>query len=76
MLQGPATDLSIEAQEIIRLRQRIYEILAKHTGKPLEQIEKDCDRNRWMDAAETIDYGLADRILERMPDVTPPRKSE
>ena len=66
-LQGPATDLDIEAKEIIRLRQRIYEIIAKHTGKPLADIEKDCDRNKWLDAVEALDYGLADKVLERMP---------
>ena len=66
VLQGPATDLSIEAAEIIRLRRALYDILASRTGKPVEQIEKDCDRNKWLDAGETIDYGIADSILERM----------
>ena len=66
-LQGPATDLDIEAKEIIRLRQRIYGIIAKHTGKALADIEKDCDRNKWLDAVEALDYGLADNVLERMP---------
>ena len=66
VLQGPATDLSIEAEEIIRLRRALYDILAARTGKPGEQIEKDCDRNKWLDAGETIEYGIADKILERM----------
>jgi len=66
VLQGPATDLSIEAEEIIRLRQALYDILAARTGKSGEQVEKDCDRNKWLDAGETIDYGIADSILERM----------
>lgn len=66
VLQGPATDLSIEAAEIIRLRRALYDILASRSGKPVEQIEKDCDRNKWLDAGETIDYGIADSILERM----------
>ncbi len=70
-LQGPATDLSIEAQEIIRLRQRLYEIIGKHTGKDLATIEKDCDRNKWLDADEALEYGLADKIMERMPTVVP-----
>ncbi|HSW46056.1 MAG TPA: ATP-dependent Clp protease proteolytic subunit [Phycisphaerae bacterium] len=65
VLEGPATDLSIEAAEIIRLRVRLYEIIAKHSGKPLEQIERDCDRNKWLDAGEAVAYGLADTILDR-----------
>jgi len=69
VLEGPATDLSIEAQEIIRLRVRLYEIISSHTGKPLEQIEKDCDRNKWLDAQEAVDYGLADTILDRAPEM-------
>ena len=66
VMQGSATDLSIEAEEIIRLRQTLYRIISSRSGKPLEQVEKDCDRNKWFDAQETIDYGLADTMLERM----------
>jgi ATP-dependent Clp protease protease subunit len=66
LLRGSATDLSIEAKEIIRIRQRLYEILSKHTGKPVEQIQKDCDRNLWLDAHLAMEYGLADKILEQM----------
>jgi ATP-dependent Clp protease protease subunit len=68
VLTGPATDLDIEAQEILRLRERLYEILAERTGQSVDQIEKDCDRNKWLDAQQAIDYGTVDRILERMPD--------
>lgn len=71
VLEGPATDLSIEAAEIIRLRKRLYEIIAKHCNKPLDQIERDCDRNKWLDAQESIDYGLADKIMERAPEAPP-----
>jgi ATP-dependent Clp protease, protease subunit len=66
VLQGPATDLSIEAEEIIRLRKALYEIISARSGKPIESVEKDCDRNKWLDAQETVAYGLADTILERM----------
>jgi len=66
-LIAPATDLEIEAKEILRLRARIYSILAKHTGQSEEKIEKDCDRNLWLDAEEAIKYGLADRILQKAP---------
>jgi len=65
VLQGPATDLSIEAAEIVRLRKGLYQIISSRTGRPIEQVEKDCDRNKWLNAAETVEYGLADTVLER-----------
>ena len=69
VLQGTATDLDIEAKEILRLRSRIYSILAEHTGKNAEQIEKDCDRNLWLEADEAIEYGLVDRIIKKAPEI-------
>ena len=69
ILQGPATDLDIEAKEILRLRTRLYNILAQHTGQSPEKIEKDCDRNLWLEAEEAINYGLADRILQKAPEI-------
>jgi len=68
-LVGPATDLDIEAQEILRLRSRLYDILAKHTGQSAEKVEKDCDRNLWLGATEAIEYGLADRVLQKAPEI-------
>jgi ATP-dependent Clp protease protease subunit len=68
VIEGPATDLDIQAQEIIRIRQRLYDILHDHTGRPQDQLELDCDRNKWLDAQESIDYGLADAVLERAPE--------
>ncbi|MFA5293771.1 MAG: ATP-dependent Clp protease proteolytic subunit [Phycisphaerae bacterium] len=64
---GPATDLHIQAKEILRMRSRIYEILSHHTGKSVEKLTADCDRNLWLEAAETIEYGLADEILQKAP---------
>lgn len=69
ILEGPATDLDIEAKEILRLRARLYDILAKHTGQKPEGVEKDCDRNLWLDPEEAINYGLADRILQKAPEI-------
>ncbi|MDK1030922.1 MAG: ATP-dependent Clp endopeptidase proteolytic subunit ClpP [Planctomycetia bacterium] len=66
-VRGSATDISIQAEEIIRIRKRLNEILAKHTGNPLEQIEKDTDRDRFMTAKDAVDYGIADKVLEAMP---------
>jgi ATP-dependent Clp protease protease subunit len=76
VLEGPATDLSIEAAEIIRLRVRLYEIISKHSGQPMEKVEVDCDRNKWLDAQEAVDYGLADMILERIPEPLPKRTEQ
>jgi len=69
VLQGPATDLDIEAKEILRLRARLYNILAEHTGQNPEKIEKDCDRNLWLEAQEAIKYGLVDGILQKAPEI-------
>ena len=74
VLEGPATDLDIEAKEILRLRSRLYNILAGHTGQTPEKIEKDCDRNLWLEAEEAINYGLVDRILKKAPEIV--RKQE
>ncbi|MFB3891242.1 MAG: ATP-dependent Clp protease proteolytic subunit [Phycisphaerae bacterium] len=76
VLTGPATDLDIEAREILRLRRRIYEILAGGTGQNVDKIERDCDRNKWLDAREAVEYGCVDRILDRMPERPPQEKAE
>ena len=76
VLQGAATDLDIEAKEILRLRNRLYNILAEHTGQKPEKIEKDCDRNLWLEAEEAIRYGLADRILQKAPEITSGKADE
>jgi ATP-dependent Clp protease protease subunit len=68
VLQGPATDLGIEAQHMIRLRERLYKLMSQFTGKPAETIHRDFDRNKWLFAEEAVDYGVADRVLERAPD--------
>ncbi len=75
-VRGPATDLDIAAQELLRLRDSLYNILAKHTGQTAEKVEKDCDRNLWLEAAEAIDYGLADRILQKAPEIIRQEKQE
>jgi ATP-dependent Clp protease protease subunit len=75
-LIGPATDLDIEAKEILRLRARLYDILAQHTGQTTEKVEKDCDRNLWLDAAEAIEYGLADRVLQKAPEIVREQEQE
>ncbi len=68
VVTGPATDLDIEAKEIIRLRHRLYELLSEFTGRDIKAVEQDCDRNKWLDAGESVDYGIVDKVLENLPE--------
>jgi ATP-dependent Clp protease protease subunit len=61
--QGTASDISIQAQEILRLKDRLNEILAHHTGKDFEQIKSDTDRDRFLSAVEAKEYGLVDEVV-------------
>jgi ATP-dependent Clp protease, protease subunit len=71
VMQGTATDLSIEAKEMLRTRQEMYEIMAQHTGQSIDKIHKDCDRNLWLTADEAVAYGVVDKKLTRMPEIVP-----
>jgi ATP-dependent Clp protease, protease subunit len=66
-MEGTAADLAIHAKEVIRIKQRMNEILIKHTGQSLEKIQADTDRDNFMLADEAKSYGLIDHILEKMP---------
>jgi ATP-dependent Clp protease protease subunit len=68
VLQGPATDLGIEAQHMLRLRDRLYKLMADYTGKSPEVIHRDFDRNKWLFAEEAVAYGCADKVQDRAPD--------
>ena len=61
--QGQASDIEIEAQEIMKIKRELYEIIAEHTGKDFDQVWKDCDRDHWMIASEAKEYGLIDQVL-------------
>lgn len=61
--EGQASDIEIQAQEVMWLKQRLYEILAYHTDQDVDRIEEDADRNYWMSAEESADYGLVDNVL-------------
>ena len=61
--QGQASDIEIHAKEILYLRARLNEIMAKHTGQPIERIERDTDRDNFLSGAEAVDYGLVDKVL-------------
>jgi ATP-dependent Clp protease protease subunit len=62
-VQGTAADIEIQAQEILRTRQKLNEVLAHHTGQTVEKISDDVDRDRWMSPEEAVEYGLIDRVL-------------
>ena len=68
VLEGQATDLEIEAREMLRLRDQLYGVYANQTGKTLEFVAETCERNKWLSAQEMVEYGLTDRIVERLPD--------
>ena len=63
-LEGQATDIEIHAREIIRVKEEMNEILAHHTGKPLDKVKVDTDRDFWMTAEEAKEYGVVDTVLE------------
>lgn len=65
--RGPASDLKIELDEMMRTQKQLYQVLANHTGKDYDTITRDCDRNNWMDAEQSVAYGLVDKVLTRMP---------
>ena len=61
--QGQAADIQIQAEQILKTRARLNRILAENTGKPIEQIERDCDRDHWLTAEEAREYGLIDQVI-------------
>ncbi|HDH03851.1 MAG TPA: ATP-dependent Clp protease proteolytic subunit [Actinobacteria bacterium] len=62
-MQGQATDIAIHAEEVNRMRNQMNEILAKHSGHSVQEIASDTERDRWLPAAEAVEYGLIDRVL-------------
>jgi ATP-dependent Clp protease protease subunit len=66
-VQGQASDIDIQAREILKMRQRLNEILVKHTGQPLEKVAKDTDRDFYMSSEEAKEYGVVDEVFERRP---------
>jgi ATP-dependent Clp protease protease subunit len=68
IMEGQATDIEIEAREMLRLREIIYQIYTDNTGQSQEKIAEDCERNKWLGSDEMVAYGLADQVLERLPE--------
>lgn len=63
--EGQASDIEIQAREILKLKRELYEIIAFHSGNPVEKVEKDSDRDHWMTSQEAKDYGMIDEILQK-----------
>jgi len=63
--QGQASDILIHANEILKIKQRLNEIYSRHTGQPVDKIDKDLDRDRFMDPKEALEYGLIDKVIEK-----------
>jgi ATP-dependent Clp protease protease subunit len=72
--QGSAADIEIQAKEVLYLRQKLNELFAKHTGRPLSLIEQDIDRDRYMSAEEAVEYGIIDKVIQQKSEVDGARK--
>ena len=70
--QGQATDISIHAKEVLELKSRLNDIMAKHTGQPIRQIEQDLERDHFLGAAEALEYGLVDTVLAERKEMSRP----
>ena len=69
--QGQATDISIHANEVLELKRRLNEIMAKHTGQPVDRIEEDLERDRFMSANAAVEYGIVDTVLAERTEMKP-----
>jgi ATP-dependent Clp protease protease subunit len=74
--QGYAPDVEIQYKELKRIEDLLHHLLAQHTGQPVEQIAADFDRDRFMTAAEAVDYGLVDMVIEARPEKLPQKEEE
>ena len=68
--QGDATDIKIQMEQIIKTKERINKIISEETGRPLEQVEKDTDRDYWMSVDEAIEYGIVSKVISSVKDIT------
>jgi ATP-dependent Clp protease protease subunit len=73
---GSATEILLRTKEFLKIKKRMNELLAKHTGKPIEVIEKETDRDNFMSAPEAMEFGLVDHVLERVPSLPPRRPAQ
>jgi ATP-dependent Clp protease protease subunit len=70
---GPAADIAIQAREIVKTRERLNRIIEAGTGQPYERVEKDTDRDFWMNAEEALDYGIVGKVITSAAEILPPR---
>jgi ATP-dependent Clp protease protease subunit len=63
-VRGQASDIQIEAEEIVKMRERVNRIIARETGQPYDKVVKDTERNFWMNAEKAVEYGLVSKIIE------------
>lgn len=68
-IRGQATDIDIEAREIIKMRERLAQIIAAETGQPIERVRRDCERNYWMSAHEAIEYGMISKVISTLEEL-------
>ena len=73
---GQATDIEIHAKEVLELKRRLNEIMARHTGQSVQQVEKDLERDNFMDSAEAVNYGLIDTVLEQRTELPSDKKDD
>jgi ATP-dependent Clp protease protease subunit len=66
---GQAVDIDIEAKEIIKMKRRLIEVIARQTGQPVEKVEEDTQRNFWMSAEEAVEYGLVGKIVSSIKEI-------
>ena len=69
---GTASDIKIQAQQSLHIKKVLFELISQHTGQPLEQVERDSDRDRWFTAQEALDYGFVDHVVSRVEQVPGP----
>ena len=67
VIEGQATDLEIHARHILRMRERLYKLYSDNSGQPVEKIHADCERDKWLSSQEMLEYGLIDKVLDRLP---------
>ncbi|MBM2814193.1 MAG: clpP [Ignavibacteria bacterium] len=74
--QGQASDIEIYTREMLRMRETLYSIISKHTGRDMEQIRKDSDRDNYMTSEEALSYGIIDKIMDRSTDLKPAESTD
>ena len=75
-MQGQASDIEIAAKEILKVKAELYKIIADHSGRSVEDIERDSDRDKWMTASEALEYGMIDKVLTSTKQAAKDKKAD